>query len=112
MESNKKYRPLSYSEGYIDKLNHVNYNLKLLDVSNNWETEILEVSTNSTQVSVNSADLTTNSTDLTTNSTDLKIIDTKLNNSKNSLYFFYKRAITFTFHLLLIAFFEIIFFLM
>jgi hypothetical protein len=108
MESNKKYRPSSYSEGYIDKFNHVDYNLKLLDVSNNCDTQ--ELLMNSTNVSINSTDISTNNTDISINNTDIKIIDIKVNKQKNYLYFFYKRAMTFTFHLLLIAFFEIIFF--
>jgi hypothetical protein len=102
MESNKKYRPSSYSEGYIDKFNHIDYNLKLLNVSTNYEQ--LESSMNSTQVSINSTEIISNNTDVSNN------IEVKVNTPKNYLYFFYKRAITFTFHLLLIAFFEIIFF--
>ena len=102
MESNKKYRPSSYSEGYIDKFNHIDYNLKLLNVSTNYEQ--LESSMNSTQVSINSTEIISNNTDVSNN------IEVKVNTPKNYLYFFYKRAITFIFHLLLIAFFEIIFF--
>jgi hypothetical protein len=108
MELNKKYRPSSYSEGYIDKFTHIDYNLKLLDVSSNCEPS--ELLMNSTQVSINSTDVTINNTKLETNNTEIKIIDIKVNTPKNYLYFFYKRVITFIFHLLLIAFFEIIFF--
>lgn len=79
METNKKYRPPSYSEGYIDKFNYVDNKLKLLDISNFESDEI-----------------------------NIKIIPN--NNKKNYLYYFYKRLLSFTFHLLLIAFFEIIFF--
>jgi len=127
MNFNRKYRPLSYSEGYIDKFNSIEYKLKLLDISNSIEsidlsvnnTESVDLSVNNTEsidLSVNnteSVDLSVNNTesvDLSNNNTEIKIIDVKVNNVKNQLYFYYKRAITYIFHLLLIAFFEIIFF--
>ena len=107
MNFNRKYRPLSYSEGYIDKFNSIEYKLKLLDISNSIES--IDLSNNNTE----SVDLSINNTesvDLSNNNTEIKIIDVKVNNVKNQLYFYYKRAITYIFHLLLIAFFEIIFF--
>jgi hypothetical protein len=107
MNFNRKYRPLSYSEGYIDKFNSIEYKLKLLDISNSIESIDLSVNnTESVDLSVNN----TESVDLSNNNTEIKIIDVKVNNVKNQLYFYYKRAITYIFHLLLIAFFEIIFF--
>ena len=107
MNFNRKYRPLSYSEGYIDKFNSIDYKLKLLDISNSIESVDLSVNnTESVDLSINN----TESVDLSNNNTEIKIIDVKVNNVKNQLYFYYKRAITYIFHLLLIAFFEIIFF--
>ena len=35
MGTYKKYRPQSYSEGYIDKFNYVDNQIKLLNISNN-----------------------------------------------------------------------------
>ncbi len=91
--NSKNYRPSSYSESYLDK---IDYQIKKIDSSSALN--------NSDSNDLNYIELGENY------SPKIKIITKEEKNPDSWWHFAYRRAISFIFHLFLISFFEILFF--